>query len=98
MVNFDTSFGHNLFKIAIGNRISDIAKHRVQNDAFRILAAFEGNPHVPILTFKFSDQQLTRKVGWEHRLLLLVARASDGNGEYEILTCKCGANGLAKTL
>jgi len=71
MVNFDTPFRHDLLQIAIGNRISDIEKHRVQDDAFRILAAFEGNPHVPILTFKFSDQQLTRKVGWEHRLSLV---------------------------
>ena len=40
MVNFDTSFRHDLLQIAIGNRISNIEKHRVQDDIFRILAAF----------------------------------------------------------
>ncbi len=60
MVNFDTSFRHDLLQIAIGNRISDLEKHRVQDDIFRILVAFEVNRHVPKLTFEFKGRRLSQ--------------------------------------
>ena len=60
MVDSDTSFRRDLHQIAIGNRISDIEKHRVQDDIFRMVAAFEVNRHVLILTCQFKGRRLSQ--------------------------------------
>lgn len=37
MVDFDPALRHGLLQITVGNRISGIEKHRLQNDVFRIV-------------------------------------------------------------
>jgi hypothetical protein len=60
MVNFDPTFRHNLLQITIRNGISLIEKHRVQDHGFGIVAAFEINRHVLILTLEFKTRHLTQ--------------------------------------
>jgi len=60
MVNFDPTFRHNLLQITIRNGISLIEKHRVQDHGFGIVAAFEINRHVLILTLEFKTRRITQ--------------------------------------
>ena len=50
MLHFDPTLRHGLLKITVGNRIPNTEKHPVQDDIFRIVAAFKVNHHVLILT------------------------------------------------
>ena len=50
MLHFDPTLRHGLLKITVGNRIPNIEKYPVQDDIFRIVAAFKVNHHVLILT------------------------------------------------
>ena len=45
MVHFHTALGHDLFHIAIGDRVADIEKHSEQDHAFRVLCPFERYRH-----------------------------------------------------
>ena len=60
MVDFDPAFRHDLLQITVRNGISDIEKHRVQDDGSGIVAAFEINRHVLILTLEFKRRRLTQ--------------------------------------
>ena len=50
MLHFDPMLRHGVLKIAVGNRMPNIEKYPVQDDIFRIVAAFKVNHHVLILT------------------------------------------------
>lgn len=60
MVHLGPAFGHDLVQITIGNHIPHIEKHRVQNHAFRIIAALEVNCHVPIPARQFKRRRLSQ--------------------------------------
>ena len=68
MVNFDPTFRHNLLQITIRNGISYIEKHCVQDHGFGIVAAFEINRHVLILTLEFKTRRLTQITKQAHIL------------------------------
>jgi hypothetical protein len=60
MVDFDPAFRHDLLQITVRNRISDIEEHRVQDHRSGIVAPFEINRHVLILTHEFKRRRLTQ--------------------------------------
>jgi hypothetical protein len=60
MVDFDPAFLHDLLQVTVRNRISDIEEHSVQDDRSGIVAAFEINRHVLILTHEFKRRRLTQ--------------------------------------
>ena len=66
MINLDPAFRHDLLQITVGNRISDIEEHRVQNHRFGILAAFEIIRHVLILTLEFKRRRLPQVTKQAH--------------------------------
>ncbi|ASV84479.1 hypothetical protein CES85_5273 [Ochrobactrum quorumnocens] len=45
MINGYSAFGQNFLKVTIGNRISYVKEHRVHNDAFGEMCAFEIDRH-----------------------------------------------------
>lgn len=57
--------------------MSGIEKHRVEDEVFRILAAFEVNRRVPILTFEFKGRRLSQ-LGTQAHILKVCDR-----------TCQC---------
>lgn len=60
MVNIDPAFGHNFLQITIGNCVSDIEKHSVQDHGSGIVAAFEINRHGLIRTLKIEGLHLAQ--------------------------------------
>ena len=70
MIHVDPAFGHDLLQITIRNRISNIEEHGVQDDGFGIVAAFEVNRHVLILTRQFKMRRLSQVCTLAHILKL----------------------------
>ena len=66
MVDFDPAFHHDLLQITVKNGISNLEKHRVQDDISGVVAAFEINHHVLILTHEFKRPRLTQASQVDH--------------------------------
>ena len=49
MLNFNTSFFHNNFKVTIRNTLPDVEKNSVENDIFWKVSAFKTNHRIFLL-------------------------------------------------
>jgi hypothetical protein len=58
MINFNTSFFHNGFKVTIKNTISDVEKNSLENDIFWKVNAFKAN-HLIFQLLKLANYHLS---------------------------------------
>lgn len=55
MIDFDTAFGHDLFKIPIQDTVADMEKHSLKDHALGEMVAFEINRYGRALAFKLKS-------------------------------------------
>ncbi|WP_254054517.1 hypothetical protein [Roseovarius sp. EL26] len=60
MIDFNATFGHDFFQVAIRDAVAHVEKHSVQDHAFGEMAPFEINRHGWLLAFKLKTPHLPR--------------------------------------
>lgn len=70
LVERHLAFIHDLSKFTEGRRIPDIVNHRVRDDVFRIVAAFDVNLHDLTPSRKFKERSLSQLCTLTHILKL----------------------------
>jgi hypothetical protein len=58
MIYFNPTFGHNFLQVSIGDAVTHVEKHGVQDHAFREVVPFAINRHSRSVAFKNKGQHL----------------------------------------